>query len=232
MNMSNFSWLNLLLFCFYLPAVFAVDNPPLQQDINQILEQIDQEANLYLQGQGGATDLNNELDDTGVFTQKPESLIKSIAKPSNKPLIKKSQKQAKPTRFKVKGLNLNNSKKNASNAAIAGFEKVTQRLSNWSKVWSDGKLNSYISFYTKDFHPGNKSRKQWLESRKKRIKPEKNINIEISDIDLKVIRSKLVIGSQFKQKYSSIHYSDSSKKQLLWKNINGNWFIQSERTIQ
>ncbi len=76
------------------------------------------------------------------------------------------------------------------------------------------------------------SRKQWLNNRKQRISPDKNIQVEITEIDIRLVQKNKKIITFFKQSYRSIHYEDISKKQLKWQKINGEWFISLEKTIK
>ncbi|MFK5894062.1 MAG: hypothetical protein QM504_12645 [Pseudomonadota bacterium] len=204
-----------------MPLIFSgekTNNILLQKDILQVIENIDREADSYIKN---SQTPNSEFFDS--IDYKTETVLTIIpqAKLRSPTVINKSVK------------NLTKQKKNKQPKKLSKqFTNISALLDKWLIAWSKGNVDSYITFYSKDFSPANKTRIQWIANRKQRIKPEKKIRITLSELEFNVIRKDKTIRSQFMQKYSSIHYSDFSKKQLIWKNINGTWQISSERTIQ
>ena len=233
--------MNNLLFCQFLLIFLAVpisfaeantSNGSIQEDILQIITKIDQEADSYLQNSIRYDE--NIINEASDYRQNSQSTILPAAESTSQVKQKKlAQPKIKPKRIipqQKTSAKLN--KSTPANRQSNELNQITNLLNNWANSWSNGNVKTYINFYSKDFSPANNSRKQWEENRTKLINPERKIKITISDVKIKIITKNQVIRSQFKQKFSSNYFTKNSKKQLIWKNINGNWVISSEKTIK
>lgn len=104
---------------------------------------------------------------------------------------------------------------------------IEQRLNEWTEVWSKGDIEGYLAFYATDFTPDHTTtHKQWLENRKARISPTKNILVKLSDIV--ITQNKDNVIASFKQNYQANQYKDVTSKQLVWKKIGDQWLIVKE----
>jgi len=236
--MKYFPFLKLCILFFYSSICLAdVDtsnggaSPP---DILRIMEQIDKEADSYIQNTARVKK-NINVD----YRENPETEIKAAVTSKYKPKPNKytqiqpqskkiSKRKTSQVKIKSKDINKIIPAKNIS----TGFDKVTALMNKWANSWSKGNADEHINFYTNDFSPINKSRKHWIVNRKQLIKPGRKIKINISKVKLKVVNRGKVISSQFVQKFSSGSYTNISKKELIWKNLNGNWLISLEKTIK
>jgi hypothetical protein len=212
--MNNYNYRSFLLLLFLSPVLFAADNSSdIRQPIREIITEIDNSADAYL------SDTIRSPKTTGI----------------NRKVIKKVQLKHLPAPVVKNTITEKTSKSYAKVQSKRGnynFDEITQRLFAWAKAWSAGNADKYINYYTPDYSAAGMSRKQWLNNRKQRISPDKNIQVEITEIDIRLVQKNKKIITFFKQSYRSIHYEDISKKQLKWQKINGEWFISLEKTIK
>lgn len=112
-------------------------------------------------------------------------------------------------------------------AIKASIAKVTN---DWAATWSKGDANAYIAFYKATYSPDkNTTHKQWLENRKQRISPAKNIQVKISDVVITADKSSPdTMLATFKQSYQSNQHKDYTSKQLVWKKSGNQWLIDKE----
>ncbi len=212
-----------LLLAIQSEDVNFISNGESNQDILNVIEKIDKTANTYMQ------DISK---DKRYRTANP-------------------RRQTLPLKTKLTKTKLTKTKLTATESAKKASEKVfstastSQPLKNsdevkevqlsvneWAKVWSKGDYKAYINMYASNYSPRNKSRTQWLKNRRQRIKPAKKIQVEITNLEFKELKSKGQIRSRFMQGYRSIHYRDKARKELRWKKEKGQWRIVSERTIK
>ncbi len=106
---------------------------------------------------------------------------------------------------------------------------IDQRLNEWTNVWSKGDVDAYLAFYTTNFTPDNTTtHKQWLENRKARINPSKNIQVKLSDVV--ITQDNETVIASFKQSYQANQYKDNTAKKIVWKKIGDQWLIEKEIT--
>lgn len=102
-------------------------------------------------------------------------------------------------------------------------------VERWRDAWSKGDIDTYLLSYSADFRPANDlAFDAWVASRKYRVKPEKNINVELNDFDITMLEE---MGSgviEFNQRYQSGDYVESSRKRLELVKEQGSWKIVSE----
>ncbi|KPA16631.1 Peptidase C14, caspase catalytic domain protein, partial [Candidatus Magnetomorum sp. HK-1] len=101
-------------------------------------------------------------------------------------------------------------------------------VKNWAKAWSSMNFDSYLSFYSKQFKPGNGlSFYRWESKRKKRFnKPY--IRVEPSNFQIgfnSCTEAKVI----FDQYYETKGYNDNTRKQLLFDKGSGDWKIIEEK---
>lgn len=102
-------------------------------------------------------------------------------------------------------------------------------LERWREAWSKGDADAYLLNYSGDFTPANDlTLDAWIASRKYRVKPEKNISVELNDFDIAMLEE---LGSgvvEFNQRYQSGNYIENSRKRLELVKEQGSWKIVSE----
>ena len=110
--------------------------------------------------------------------------------------------------------------------------ELNYRVERWSEMWQSGLVDYYLGFYSKDFQPNKGlSFDAWVEQRKKRINPEKKIEIKLSSFDVSFSNDMKRSVMIFDQLYSSHSYSEKSRKKLVWVKEADEWKIVSETEL-
>jgi len=101
-------------------------------------------------------------------------------------------------------------------------------VKKWAKAWSQMNLDSYLSFYSKQFKPGNGLNfERWKSQRNKRFnKPYIRVKTSNFQIDFNSCTKAKVIFDQY---YETKGYSDNTRKQLLFDKDSGEWKIIEEK---
>ena len=109
---------------------------------------------------------------------------------------------------------------------IDSVDVVVSQFLIWIKAWEAQKINSYLSFYSKDFKDSKRPRKSWEAQRRKAFGSSSGVSIEASDIQ--ILRADDAVEMSFTQSYKSDRISDVGKKVLIWKNEGDRWKIVKE----
>lgn len=109
---------------------------------------------------------------------------------------------------------------------IDSVDVVVSQFLIWIKAWEAQKINSYLSFYSKDFKDSKRPRKSWEAQRRKVFGSSSGVSIEASDIQ--ILRADDAVEMSFTQSYKSDRISDVGKKVLIWKNEGDRWKIVKE----
>jgi len=118
--------------------------------------------------------------------------------------------------------------------ALASLLKIDMnyRVERWRSAWESGFIDYYLDFYSSQFKPSNGlNLDQWVAQRKLRIKPEKKIDIELSNFDVSFSDKLQKSTVTFDQFYRSANYSERSRKQLVWVKEDDGWHIVSETEL-
>ena len=102
-------------------------------------------------------------------------------------------------------------------------------VERWREAWSKGDVDTYLLSYSTDFTPVNDlTLDAWVASRKRRVKPEKNISVELNDFDITMLEETGSGIVEFNQRYQSGDYVESSRKRLELVKEQDSWKIISE----
>ena len=114
---------------------------------------------------------------------------------------------------------------------IENSKAIEKILQAWSAAWSAQAVDTYLSFYHKQYKPSNGlSRRGWLQSRRYRLKKPDWIKIALSDFNVEKNTGKQAIVN-FKQLYQSNSFSDISFKQIVLLYTNNGWRIFREKSL-
>jgi len=92
---------------------------------------------------------------------------------------------------------------------------VIDFLSSWEQSWEQANIEKYIAKYTDNYQKtSNTSHRQWEANLRKSIHPDRNTQIEISDLKVSFDASKKIVKATFHQKYSVVGYKDQTNKEL------------------
>lgn len=103
---------------------------------------------------------------------------------------------------------------------------VSSHLLKWVNAWESQDVNSYISFYSKDFTGTKRSRPQWEAHRYHALKVNPNMSIQLSNI--KIYENKNIVEANFIQRFKSDSFSDIGIKELIWTKYGSDWRIIKE----
>jgi tetratricopeptide (TPR) repeat protein len=106
---------------------------------------------------------------------------------------------------------------------------VQSAVNAWAKAWSSKNMPAYLGAYAAGFTPpGGQSRGAWEADRKARILPRNRIEVNISDLDVKVNGDRATV--RFRQAYSSDNLNVTSRKSLDLVKSGNRWLILREST--
>ncbi len=112
-------------------------------------------------------------------------------------------------------------------AAEGNPDEVRTAVQAWASAWSRKDMSAYLGSYGKDFAaPGG--RNSWEAERKKRILGKNKINVQISNLDVKVTGN--TAQAKFKQDYDADSLSVNSRKTLDLVREGNRWLIVREST--
>ncbi len=111
-------------------------------------------------------------------------------------------------------------------AQYDSIDVVVSLFLAWIKSWQGKNVETYLSFYSRDFQHRFKSAGQWQDSRRKALAQPGDIKIEFSDIQ--IVQGMDAIEITFLQKYKSDRVTDTGRKTLVWKKDGDSWKIVQE----
>jgi tetratricopeptide (TPR) repeat protein len=107
-------------------------------------------------------------------------------------------------------------------------QSVKNVLQEWAEAWARQDVEAYLSFYSTSFVPeGNLGYKQWKEQRKARVTAPPFIRISLSEITVSV-QEQGIVQVRFLQHYRSNVINDRVRKELIFKQEDGQWRIIRE----
>jgi hypothetical protein len=125
----------------------------------------------------------------------------------------------------------------AAERAARAKEDVTSRavektLLQWAKAWSNVDFNRYAGFYDVSFSNDRfKTRAEWLAFRKPRIVGKSSIRVDLSDIEVQILKSgqgQTRARARFSQRYESGRLRLNATKEMDLIYRGNQWFIESE----
>ncbi len=136
---------------------------------------------------------------------------------SNKPIA--TQKHAVSTTKKLL--------KEVINTPTLSQSLPSSYIKNWVTSWQEKNIDSYLSFYSKEFIGSEDNRGAWESSRHRALTKNKNITIELSNLQFQQ-NSKDKIKVNFTQNYKSDGFSDTGNKELTLLKKDTGWKIVKE----
>ncbi len=116
----------------------------------------------------------------------------------------------------------------------SGPAEVAERIQAWASSWQKGDVETYLSLYSPSFSPENgSSLAQWKAQRRIRLDPRRKISVEYEALEVsRDTADRSVLVADFIQTYQSLNYRDRVKKQLHWRQSNGQWQITREIVVR
>ena len=101
-------------------------------------------------------------------------------------------------------------------------------IRGWATAWANQDVEAYLGSYSRDFQPtGGLSREAWEAKRRERLTAPTSIEVELSEIDVRIGENDHVTAT-FVQQYRSDRYRDAVKKNLELVREQGQWKILKE----
>jgi tetratricopeptide (TPR) repeat protein len=115
-------------------------------------------------------------------------------------------------------------------ATKAGGADVLEAVNAWAKAWSAKDVDSYLSFYAKDFKPPTgEARAEWEKGRRQRISAPKSITVTVEAPKVTLAGDNQATVT-FRQGYrSDVVKTANTTKTLVMARADGRWLIQQER---
>jgi ketosteroid isomerase-like protein len=116
--------------------------------------------------------------------------------------------------------------------AAQTIEPALAAVEAWRDAWSRRDLGAYLSAYAPDYagRSPDSTRAQWVNERTARIRDRRQIDVQISDLQL-AERGDAVLAS-FNQTYRSGVISSHTRKQLVLRDAGGRWLIVQESEVR
>ena len=141
-----------------------------------------------------------------------EPAAKAPAKPVAAPAVAAIQKAPEPAP--------------AADPSVA----VLKAVEGWAQAWSKKDVDSYLSYYARDFKtPAGESRGEWEKGRRARIDGARSIAVAV-DSPKVTIRGAQQARVTFRQTYRSDKLNVKSLKTLEMVQTDGKWLIREEKS--
>ncbi|MBK6650876.1 MAG: tetratricopeptide repeat protein [Betaproteobacteria bacterium] len=114
-------------------------------------------------------------------------------------------------------------------AASFGSKDVESAVMAWARAWSAKDMTGYLGAYGREFDPpGNLSRQNWEEERRKRILGKASISVKVRELNVTVRGNSAT--AKFRQDYSGGAITASVHKTLEFAKSGDRWVIVREHT--
>ncbi len=110
--------------------------------------------------------------------------------------------------------------------SVDSVDIVVSQLLIWLNAWEGGEVDTYLSFYSKNFQAPQKSFKEWEQRRRYVLGRSSGTTIQVSDMEMK--QNDEIIEMSFMQDFKSNRTSDIGRKELIWKKEDKSWKIIKE----
>jgi TPR repeat protein len=112
------------------------------------------------------------------------------------------------------------------NENLSSKKIILGYLKKWARAWKNQDLESYFSFYVKNFKGLKNRHLDWKISRQLAFKKNTNIFIDLKNIQ--IFQKNDVAKTNFIQTFKSDKYSDIGIKEIFWVKYGLDWRITSE----
>jgi tetratricopeptide (TPR) repeat protein len=145
---------------------------------------------------------------------------KEVAKPAAVPPVAAVQKAPEPAPM------------TSPVTSPSGSADILKTIDQWAQAWSKKDVNSYLSYYARDFKtPGGEPRGDWEKNRRVRIDAAKSISVAVDSPKVTMKGPEEAIVT-FRQTYRSDKLNTRSRKTLEMVQADGKWLIKEEKTGQ
>ena len=112
------------------------------------------------------------------------------------------------------------------------FRGIREFLRQWVIAWGDGDIESYLMLYSEMRSPiDSLTRNQWVQNRRERIGPDKDIEINLK-LESMGLEDSGIFDVVFVQHYRSSDYRDQVRKRLFLLREAGELRIWKEENLE
>jgi hypothetical protein len=106
--------------------------------------------------------------------------------------------------------------------------EAAQSMNEWMRAWAAKDTDSYLAFYAPDFEPSGLSLAKWREQRRSRLGKPGEISVQATSLRWHMSDARTAVA-HFVQNYRSADFSDTMRKQVVWRDVGGRWLILREQ---
>ncbi len=150
----------------------------------------------------------------------PPVVSKVSIRAQQKPVPVKRKNPHAPNVKKVK--NVSTAPENNGNS----IDVVLLQFLAWQRALQEKQLDSYFSFYAKNFQSGGTPFEDWEQGQRKSLADSNQLKIEVEDIEF--LEKGDTIEMSFIENFQSDVFSELRHKVMIWKKLKGQWKIVKE----
>lgn len=105
-------------------------------------------------------------------------------------------------------------------------DQVVARFLIWIQAWQNIDIDTFLSFYARDFENPGVTREAWLKKQRKALSRVRRVKVEVGEVRIREEGDTVLLS--FVQNYWSNLRADVSHKTMVWKKEDGEWKILRE----
>lgn len=114
---------------------------------------------------------------------------------------------------------------------IQESQRIFDVIDRWAEAWISLDAETYISFYSKNYRPDDKtSHQDWVIDRKHRFNNQQWLKLGITGIVISKLDDNSYTAT-FEQRYKSNSFRDNIRKELVFIKEDTQWRINAERVL-
>lgn len=110
-------------------------------------------------------------------------------------------------------------------------QRIFDVIDRWAEAWISLDAETYMSYYSKDYRPDDKTSHQaWVIDRKQRFNNQEWLKLGISGMVISKLDDNTYTAT-FEQRYKSNSFRDNVRKELVFIKEDSQWRINAERVL-
>lgn len=172
-------------------------------------------------------DQDNEMQEA--LTSGPQSVHRLMAQADAAEIeASGAVRQSLPTPVALESKGATGPQGNRAAQQAENEKAIESAVLDWKRAWEASDVDAYLGHYAASFTPDDgSSLEQWKALRSKRLNSARNIEISLSNVDIR-FESADTARVSFDQRYSSKTFTDNTHKVLLVREHEGAWKIERE----
>lgn len=109
--------------------------------------------------------------------------------------------------------------------------RIDDTIIAWAKAWAAQDVEAYLSFYSSEYRPSDRTRPEWEEERRQRISAPSFIRVAVSGIKVLSVDGATAVV-RFRQNYRSNTFRGNTNKKFQLKHEGADWKIVEEANVR